>query len=193
MLIVMWVWSVAVSQTDCWRSFALLFKMDLHILIFLTAVHSVMGKLWFSFMQDIQVQFRSYTKTLFILTFFSGQLKKYHIHQSPSDLVMISGENTDLQCQHNNSEFSVILWYLQSPNDTSMNLIGYLYYKKPNVETSFSSHFKVSGDGEKQSTLHLVKPTAAEHSAVYYCAARKAQCSKFPHSATKTFFILRSH
>lgn len=59
-----------------------------------------------------------------------------------------------------------------------MKLIAYVSFKSTNVETPFSNHFNVSGDGQKHSTLHLIKLSAAEHTAVYYCAARAAQCSK---------------
>lgn len=96
-------------------------------------------------------------------------------------------ENTEVHCKHSVSEFYVMMWYQQSLNNTSMKLIAHLYFKQATVENSFSSHFNVSGDGEKHSTLHLIKLTEAEHSAVYYCAASRAQCSRSLHSATKTF------
>ncbi|KAL7872933.1 hypothetical protein AOLI_G00120040 [Acnodon oligacanthus] len=111
------------------------------------------------------------------------------IHQSPSDLISHAGEYHDLYCNHSGSTFRVILWYQQSTGDTSLKLIGYVNYKTPNVESSFEGQFNVSGDGAKHSTLHLLKLRAAEDSAVYYCAAKEAQCPKCPPSYTKSFHL----
>lgn len=104
----------------------------------------------------------------------------------------LPGENTELQCEHSDSELFVILWYQQSLNNTSMKLIAHLYYKKIQIENSFSSRFNVSGDGEKQSTLHLIKLTAAEHSGVYYCAASKHSAPS-PLSLLQKLSLLKSH
>ncbi|KAI5102607.1 hypothetical protein C0J45_7959, partial [Silurus meridionalis] len=95
------------------------------------------------------------------------------IHQSPSDLLDFPGKNTELQCKHSVPTLYMILWYRRSLNNTTMQLIAYVCNKSPNVETPFSSHFNVSGDGAKHSTLHLLKLSADEHTAVYYCAASK--------------------
>lgn len=84
----------------------------------------------------------------------------------------------------------MISWYQQSVKDSSMNLIAYVRYKTGSVESPFASYFNISGDGEKYSTLHLVKLRAAEHTAVYYCAASMAQCSRSPHPDTKTSHAL---
>ena len=79
----------------------------------------------------------------------------------------------------------MIFWYQQSIGDTSLKLVGYLNNKIATVESSFEGRFNISGDGTKNSTLHLLNLRAAEDSAVYYCAA-SAQCSKCPPSSTKT-------
>ncbi|KAF4084288.1 hypothetical protein AMELA_G00127080 [Ameiurus melas] len=54
--------------------------MKMHVLILLTVVHSVLG-----------------------------QLQKYNIHQSPSDLVKFPEENTEVHCKHSVSEFYVMM------------------------------------------------------------------------------------
>lgn len=101
-------------------------------------------------------------------------------------MLSVPGENTELYCKHNVSAFSMISWYQRPLNDSSMRLVAYVVFKHGNVESPFMNYFNISGDGEKHSTLHLVKLRAAEHTAVYYCAASKAQCTKYPHAATKT-------
>ncbi|KAL6477482.1 hypothetical protein MHYP_G00133170 [Metynnis hypsauchen] len=121
---------------------------------------------------------------LTVLHSISGQ--NYDIHQNPLASFGYSGEYRELHCNHSVSDFYNILWYQQSIGDSSLKLIANVYYKSPNVESSFKGHFNVSGDGAKHSTLHLLKLRPAEDSAVYYCAASQAQCSKSPHSSTKT-------
>lgn len=105
-------------------------------------------------------------------------------------MLSLQGESSELQCKHNVSTFYMISWYQQTFNDASMQLVAYVRYKSANVETSFSSYFNVSGDGAKHSTLYLVKLKAAEHTAVYYCAASMAQCFRSHHPATKTCHAL---
>ncbi|KAL7862345.1 hypothetical protein SRHO_G00137860 [Serrasalmus rhombeus] len=115
----------------------------------------------------------------------SVSAQKDDIHQSPSDVLSHAGKYHELHCKHSGSTFRMILWYQQSTGDTSLKLIGYVNYKSPNVESSFEGQFNVSGDGAKHSTLHL-KLRAAEDNAVYYCAAKEAQCTKCPPSCTES-------
>lgn len=118
-----------------------------------------------------------------------GQQQKYEIHQSPSKQLRSSGESTELHCSHSVSSFNTILWYQQPIYDTSLKLIANVFNSLPSVDSSFASHYNVSGHGTKRSTLHIVKLRAGEDSAVYYCAASAAQCFKSSHSVTKTFNI----
>ncbi|KAL7862352.1 hypothetical protein SRHO_G00137930 [Serrasalmus rhombeus] len=123
---------------------------------------------------------------LTVLHSVSGQSQNKDVHQSPSDLFIKPGQHHELNCNHSIPSYYMILWYQQSIGDTSLKLIAYLYNTRPTVESAFEGHFNVSGNGAKHSTLHLLKLRAAEDSAVYYCAASQAQCSKCPPSSTKT-------
>ncbi|KAF5891684.1 T-cell receptor beta chain [Clarias magur] len=117
---------------------------------------------------------------LIVVHSIQGQQQNYDVHQTPADLLDFPGENSELHCKHSVSAFSMISWYQQSVEDSSMTLIAYVRYKTGSVESPFVSYFNISGDGEKYSTLHLVKLSAAEHTAVYYCAASRAQCARSP-------------
>lgn len=56
--------------------------------------------------------------------------------------------------------------------DTSLKLIGYVYYKSATVEPDFKESFNVSGDGEKTAYLHILNPRHPEESGEYFGAAR---------------------
>uniref|UniRef100_A0A8B9L3J0 Immunoglobulin V-set domain-containing protein n=1 Tax=Astyanax mexicanus TaxID=7994 RepID=A0A8B9L3J0_ASTMX len=115
------------------------------------------------------------------------QTQNHKVLQYPSNLLINPEENHQLHCNHSITDYFTILWYKQSTGDSSLNLIGYIYYKKTTVESSFEDRFGVFGDGAKYSTLHLNKSRAAEDSAVYYCAA--SQCYTHSLSSTKTPLI----
>lgn len=72
----------------------------------------------------------------------------------------------------------MMLWYQRPPGETAMKLIGYLYHKQVTMEDQYKSNFIISGDltGSTAKNSSLIANTAQqEDSAVYYCAASKAQ------------------
>jgi len=70
----------------------------------------------------------------------------------------------------------MILWYEQLKGDTALNLIGYVNYKNPTIESQYTNQFKIEGDGAKESTLeYTLEKKLGERIAIYYCAASKAQ------------------
>uniref|UniRef100_A0AAQ4RPS7 Immunoglobulin V-set domain-containing protein n=1 Tax=Gasterosteus aculeatus aculeatus TaxID=481459 RepID=A0AAQ4RPS7_GASAC len=68
------------------------------------------------------------------------------VRQSVSDLIMKPGDEEQISCSHDRTDYRVMLWYQQSPGDTAMKLIGYLHYKAPTMEESYKDHFIISGD-----------------------------------------------
>uniref|UniRef100_A0A8B9L2S2 Ig-like domain-containing protein n=1 Tax=Astyanax mexicanus TaxID=7994 RepID=A0A8B9L2S2_ASTMX len=114
----------------------------------------------------------------------NSQVFTQYEHKGMS-LIINPGDNQGLNCSHSIPSYFMILWYQKFPGNTSLNLIGYVTNTNPTVESSFKDRFTVSGNGAKQSTLHLGK-LKAEDSAVYYCAASQTQCFKSPPSNTKT-------
>ena len=78
----------------------------------------------------------------------------------------------------------MILWYQQLKGDSALNLIGYVNYKDPTTENQYKNQFTIGGNGAESSTLNVT--LEREHvgsTAVYYCAASKAQCGRsFNHS-----------
>lgn len=91
---------------------------------------------------------------------------------------MKPGDEEQISCSHDRTDYRVMLWYQQSPGDTAMKLIGYLNFKAPTMEESYKDHFNISGDlggnTAKNGSL-VVRGVKQEHSAVYYCAAREAR------------------
>lgn len=91
---------------------------------------------------------------------------------------MKPGDEEQISCSHDRTDYRQMLWYQQSPGDTAMKLIGYLYFKDPIMEESYKDNFNISGDlggnTAKNGSL-VVRGVKQEHSAVYYCAACEAR------------------
>ena len=125
---------------------------------------------------------------------FVGFSLGVQIHQSPSAVIRTAGENVQLLCTHEQTDYRVMLWYQKSPGDTALKLIGYGYMQFTNdgVEEPFRKHFKLdgdlSGDKAKNGSLSIINLKALEHTATYFCAAREAQYVKHPSASDKNLF-----
>uniref|UniRef100_A0A674ANT3 Ig-like domain-containing protein n=1 Tax=Salmo trutta TaxID=8032 RepID=A0A674ANT3_SALTR len=104
------------------------------------------------------------------------------VHQTPTAILKGPEDKVQLTCRHTDPNYYMILWYQQSAQNTALKLIGYVRNTSPTVEDSFKGRFNVSGDAaaNKMAYLHFPKLTEAEDSAVYFCAASKAQCFTIP-------------
>ncbi|CAB1450326.1 unnamed protein product [Pleuronectes platessa] len=115
--------------------------------------------------------------TVFLLPWLIGVCLGLDIRQFPSDLVTNPGDNVQISCSHDKTDYRVMLWYQRSQGDTAMKLIGYLYYQAATMEAPYDKVFEITGDlrgsTAKNGSL-LIKAVRKEHSAVYYCAAREA-------------------
>ncbi len=83
--------------------------------------------------------------------------------------------------QKNNKQFTygihMVLWYQQLMGDSALNLIGYVSYTNPTTEDQYKNQFSIGGNGAKSSTLNVtLERKHVGNTAVYYCAASKAQC-----------------
>ncbi|KAG7220803.1 hypothetical protein INR49_031460 [Caranx melampygus] len=109
----------------------------------------------------------------------SGLCLGFEVHQSASDLIVSqSAAKVQISCSYDRADYFQILWYQQSPGDTAMKLIGYLSYKDPKMEEKYTKDFQISGDLSESTGKNgslIVTSLTQEHSAVYYCAASKAQ------------------
>ncbi|XP_041809934.1 T cell receptor beta chain MC.7.G5-like [Chelmon rostratus] len=97
--------------------------------------------------------------------------KEKQVIQTPNELFMKPNGEFTLSFTHKMPSYNTILWYQRSAGDTSLKLIGYMYYKSPTIETSYQSQFNVSGDGQKTAYLHILNPRHPEDSGEYFGAA----------------------
>uniref|UniRef100_A0AAQ5Y1P2 Ig-like domain-containing protein n=1 Tax=Amphiprion ocellaris TaxID=80972 RepID=A0AAQ5Y1P2_AMPOC len=100
------------------------------------------------------------------------------VHQSPSDFITKPGEEVQIFCSHDKTDFRLMLWYQRSPGETAMKLIGYLHYNTLSMEEQYKDNFNITGDlsGNKKKNESLkIQVVGPEQGAVYYCAASKAQ------------------
>lgn len=93
--------------------------------------------------------------------------------QTPADLFWKPNTEAEFELKlnltHQIPSYDTILWYLRSAGDNSLQLIGYVYFKAPTVETAFTKSFSLSGDGEKTAFLHILSP---KYPGEYFGAAR---------------------
>lgn len=97
------------------------------------------------------------------------------VHQQPGHRLCLPDDKVEISCSHNIKNYDTILWYQKKEGDTAMKLIGYISYTTiKSIEAPWTNVFNVSGDGEKNASLHFSSINTAL-SAVYFCAAYYAQ------------------
>uniref|UniRef100_A0A8C4IBS8 Ig-like domain-containing protein n=1 Tax=Dicentrarchus labrax TaxID=13489 RepID=A0A8C4IBS8_DICLA len=95
-----------------------------------------------------------------------------YVHQTPADLLGEINNKVKLTCKHTIKSYDTILWYQRSPGNPSLKLVGFTSYTSiQTVENSFQGSFKVSGDGEKEAFLHMLKLRHPENTGDYFCAS----------------------
>ncbi|MEQ2165713.1 hypothetical protein GOODEAATRI_019969 [Goodea atripinnis] len=92
------------------------------------------------------------------------------VHQDPPSILGNPQSPATINCNHSISGYYTILWYQKRIGDSALKLIGYVYYTSVTLEDEFKDHFRVSGDGSKESELQVQK-LQPEDSSSYYCAA----------------------
>uniref|UniRef100_A0A3B5AV60 Ig-like domain-containing protein n=1 Tax=Stegastes partitus TaxID=144197 RepID=A0A3B5AV60_9TELE len=118
------------------------------------------------------------------------------VNQSPSAVFRKEGEEVQLICTHERSDYRVMLWYQKSPGDEALKLIGYGYtqFKDDGVEEPFRKHFKLAGnlsEDKKNGSLSIISLKVQEHTATYFCAASEPQYIKHPPAPDKNLFPSR--
>ena len=77
----------------------------------------------------------------------------------------------NLSLTHQIPNYNTILWYQRSAGDSSLKLIGYVYFETPNIEPNISSRFSVSGNGKIAAFLQIKNLKHPEDSGEYFGAA----------------------
>ncbi|CAI5695666.1 unnamed protein product [Oreochromis niloticus] len=116
--------------------------------------------------------------SLLMFCYFSGASLGIEVRQSSSDIIAKASDKVQIFCSHDKTDYRMMFWYKQSPGDTAMKLIGFLNFAAVTVEEQYRDHFNITvnlgGDSAKNGSL-TIQVKGQEHSAVYYCAASKAQ------------------
>ena len=93
--------------------------------------------------------------------------------QTPADLLVKPNGEVNLSLTHQIPSYDMILWYQRSAGDSSLKLIGYVYFESPTIEPKFPSRFNVSGNGEKTAFLQIKNLKHPEDSGEYFGAATR--------------------
>uniref|UniRef100_A0A3B5M7G3 Ig-like domain-containing protein n=1 Tax=Xiphophorus couchianus TaxID=32473 RepID=A0A3B5M7G3_9TELE len=94
------------------------------------------------------------------------------VHQDPPSILGSPQSSATITCNHSISGYDTILWYQKPAGGSTLKLIGYILYSVVTVEDEFRNHFRIKGDGSKESELEVQK-LQPEDSSMYYCAASK--------------------
>ncbi|CAI5695665.1 unnamed protein product [Oreochromis niloticus] len=109
----------------------------------------------------------------------TGVCLGFEVRQSPSEFITNVGSEVQIFCNHEKTDYTVMLWYQQSPGETAMKLIGFLNVNTPKFEDENKNNFEITGDlsaiTAKNGSLIVKEAKGQEHSATYYCVASKAQ------------------
>uniref|UniRef100_A0A8C1HPU4 Ig-like domain-containing protein n=1 Tax=Cyprinus carpio carpio TaxID=630221 RepID=A0A8C1HPU4_CYPCA len=92
------------------------------------------------------------------------------VDQTPSEVIVHSGQACTLSCSHSISSYNTILWYYQHEHGQGMHIIGYTFHSTHNLENADDKKYKLKGDAKSSVNLTISELTFKE-SAVYFCAA----------------------
>ncbi|KAI4796824.1 hypothetical protein KUCAC02_026733 [Chaenocephalus aceratus] len=96
------------------------------------------------------------------------------VFQSP---VVLTEGHAEPQTQHHH--FASLLWFLRPTGETSLQPTGFHRYPKV-VEKPFQGFLNMSGDGETEAFLHVLRPRRPSHGGHYFCAASSRISTQSP-------------
>ncbi|KAI4898445.1 hypothetical protein NFI96_000501 [Prochilodus magdalenae] len=99
--------------------------------------------------------------------------------QQPLLLFANESNTAKIECSHDGSTYSTVLWYQRKSNSTVMALIGYtIGTSNPNKENEFDDRFQLNTQETVERHL-TISGLLSSDSAVYYCAVRRINCVTF--------------
>lgn len=83
---------------------------------------------------------------------------------------MQEGSGVRLECSHDDTSLTLMFWYQQKPDESSLTLIAYGYQNLPKYEADFEKEFTLTRESLGSGTL-VISRAKQSQSAVYFCAA----------------------
>lgn len=108
------------------------------------------------------------------------------INQS-ANLLIRTGKEAQLECYHGDDNYPYMYWYQHrqaAGGRRVMELIGWLQYDSPNLQTNFESRFSLKGQSKGKAWLEI-SDTNQTDSAEYFCAASQHSASNHLASSQK--------
>ncbi|KAL1258055.1 hypothetical protein QQF64_011299 [Cirrhinus molitorella] len=75
--------------------------------------------------------------------------------QTPSEVIVHSGQARTLFCSHSISSYNTILWYYQHRHGQGMHIIGYSFHGTHNLENVDDKKYKLEGDAKTSVNLTI--------------------------------------
>nr|XP_014347130.1 PREDICTED: uncharacterized protein LOC102354169 [Latimeria chalumnae] len=120
----------------------------------------------------------------------SGHCQTVLVTQSPSSVHKNTGNEVEIYCQHNKSDYVYMYWYQQRRAE-GIKLIGNTYMtNEAKHEDGFnSSKFQISKRDQVEKGSMKIVDLGAGDSAVYFCAVSEAQWYRSDHELYKNFIL----
>uniref|UniRef100_A0A671XFA5 Ig-like domain-containing protein n=1 Tax=Sparus aurata TaxID=8175 RepID=A0A671XFA5_SPAAU len=106
-----------------------------------------------------------------LLICFYSHVSAVTFQEFPPQIVKESSE-VQIQCSHDDSTKTQMLWFQQKKDSLVLTLIGFVYVQgSPTYEGEMEKQFKLTKEGTTKGTL-IIRRAKLSDSAVYFCAAK---------------------
>ncbi|CAJ1074736.1 T-cell receptor beta-1 chain C region [Xyrichtys novacula] len=107
--------------------------------------------------------------SLFLLVSCQLSSAAVKFDQSP-DQIVEADKDVHINCEHNDTALTFMLWYQQKKESPALSLIAYGYKDSPAYGPGFDKQFELTKESAVKRSL-IVKRVNTSLSAVYFCAA----------------------
>ncbi|KAH1187438.1 hypothetical protein KIL84_020187 [Mauremys mutica] len=105
----------------------------------------------------------------------SGLCSGVTVTQKEKFIAIQNGSKARIPCEHDDESYMTVLWYQQKAAERQLQLVATsIYGNSEEMEKKFQNRYSVARPGKLNTSL-TIKLGMAEDTAVYFCAASKAQ------------------